>query len=162
MAQSQAYSASVTRNVQTIMDKIVGPGNATVNVQSELNFDQTQIEQKEFIQGPANAKPLYEKQSKETLDGTGNVPQGGVLGPDSTLVPSGNAKSSQKYEATKSETNNAIGERRSVTNAATGAVKRMSVSVIVNSNTAGALNAGVLKQQIVAAAGAVLPEIPSR
>lgn len=157
MAQAQAYSAGVTQKVQAIMDKIVGPGNATVNVQSELNFDNTQIDQQEYVQGKPNDKPLYEEQNTETLDGAGNVPQGGVLGPDSTLVPSGNAQSKQKYESKKSKTNNAIGTKRTVTNAATGAVKRMSVSVIVNSKTAGALNAGPLKNQIVAAAGAVLP-----
>lgn len=157
MAQAQAYSAGVTQKVQAIMDKIVGPGNATVNVQSELNFDNTQIDQQEYLQGKPGDKPLYEEQTSETLKGSGNVPQGGVLGPDSTLVPSGNAQSKQDYESTKSKTNNAIGTKRTVTNAATGAVKRMSVSVIVNSKTSGALNAGTLKNQIVAAAGAQLP-----
>lgn len=157
MAQAQAYSAGVTQKVQAIMDKIVGPGNATVNVQSELNFDNTKVDQQEYLQGKPTDKPLYAEETSETLDGAGNVPQGGVLGPDSTLVPSGNARATQKYESTKSKTNNAIGTRRTVTNAATGAVKRMSVSVIVNSRSAGALNAGPLKNQIVAAAGAVLP-----
>lgn len=157
MAQAQAYSAGVTQKLQAILDKVVGPGNATVNVQAELNFDNTQIEQSEYLQGKPTDKPVYEENAKETLTGSGNVPQGGVLGPDSTLVPSGNAQSRQNYESTKTKTNNAVGTRRTVTNAATGAVKRMSVAVMLNSKTAGAVNVGALTEQVTNAAGAQLP-----
>lgn len=157
LAQAQVYSAGITQKIQAMLDKVIGPGNATVNVQAELNFDNTQIDQQEYLQGKPEDKPLYQEQSSETLNGAGNVPQGGVLGPDSTLVPSGNSKSTQKYTASKTKANNAVGQRRTVTTPATGGVKRMSVAVMVNSKSAGAVNIGAIREQVTTAAGALLP-----
>ncbi len=157
MAQQAAYSTNLTQRLQAMLDKVVGPGNASVNVQAELNHDVSTVKTNEYLPAQPNELPLYEETQNETLTGNGTVPQGGVLGPDSTLVPTGNARSTQDYESTKTKRNNARGTRETLTNVATGAVRRMSVSVMVNSRTAGAVNAGALRTQVIAASGAVLP-----
>lgn len=155
MAQAQAYSAALSQKLQAMLDRVVGPGNATVNVQAELNHDVSTVKTNEYLPTTPDELPVYTEEQTETLNGAGNVPQGGVLGPDSTLVPSGNANATQNYESRKSKTNNARGTRETVTNVATGAVKKLSVAVMVNSRTAGAINQGTLRNQVIAAAGAV-------
>ena len=87
--QAQSVEDDTTTSVQSMLDKLVGPGHAVVRVDATLNFDQTKVDREEYIADKKNP-PLTDAITKETYKGAG-TPVGGVLGPDNNAVPSGTA-----------------------------------------------------------------------
>lgn len=155
VAQAQTLAMASQQKIQAMLDKAVGPGNSSVTVTADLNFDNTTIEENGYVQ-PAqpNALPVQEQTEKETLKGNGQTPVGGVLGPDNITVPGANAgQSNQDYRTEKSTKTNAVGTKRTVTELAPGRVSRMSVAVMLNANKAAALNQTDMEGLVAAAAG---------
>ncbi|WP_226346426.1 flagellar basal-body MS-ring/collar protein FliF [Agilicoccus flavus] len=154
VAQQQAASATVRQSVQAMLDKAVGPGNSSVSVQAELGYDDSYITRNEYIQPPANGVPLQEETKTETMDGSGQTPVGGVLGPDNIPVPQANAAGgTSKYESNTEKNINAVGTQTTVTKPAAGGVKRLAVAVMLDSRQAAAVNQAQIQQLIATAAG---------
>lgn len=154
VAQQAAISSGISRTIQAMLDKTVGSGNSSVAVNADLNYDNTRIIKNEYLQPPANAKPLQSDTSTETMTGSGNTPVGGVLGPDNVPVPSASAaggKSDYKKGTTKEI--NAIGTQQTTTDAATGGIRRVNVAVALDSRTTGAVNQAAIQQLVCGAAG---------
>ncbi|MET4782773.1 flagellar basal-body MS-ring/collar protein FliF [Glaciihabitans sp. UYNi722] len=148
--QSSDYETRVRNSVQAMLDKVVGPGNATVVVAADVSHDSGQRTAETFTT-PDGSPALNESLKTQTSGGAGNSSTG-VLGPDNIAVPSGTTPNggSAAAETTK---NNAINKVTESTTIPAGSIKRQTVSVAVNAAVAGGLNMANIKSLVSSAAG---------
>ncbi len=149
--QTGEYEQRVTSAVQTMLDRLVGPGKAVVAVTAELNYDDTDRTTETF-DATEGVPPLSSSTTREEYTGTGGTAVGGVLGPDNIAVP-GAAGGEGSYLKESEVLNPAVNKVTEHTTTAPGSVERQSVSVVVDQEAAGALNMVDLEALVVAAAG---------
>ena len=150
--QTHGYEADTTDSIQTMLDKLVGPGHSVTRVDAALNFDQQTSDKQEYITDKNNP-PLTDSTTKETYKGVG-MPVGGVLGPDNGAVPSGTTGgANSSYVKEQVNRANAVGTLKTTTTSATGQPSRVSVAVVLDQLVAGNLNTADLTKLVTAAAG---------
>ncbi|MGT2463311.1 flagellar basal-body MS-ring/collar protein FliF [Sinomonas atrocyanea] len=149
--QAADYQQRTQAAVQAVLDRVLGPGNATVAVVPEV--DQQSAQQKSETYASASAAPLSQSTTTEKYSGTGASGASGVLGPDNIAVPSGGAGGNGTYDSTKDTRDNAVNKVTEDRTIPAGALKRQSVSVAVNSTAAGGVNIQNLNALVSAAAG---------
>lgn len=149
--QVSDYEQRVATNVQAMLDRVVGVGNAVVSVSAELNYDQTARTTETFSSDPS-AAPLSESTTVEDYTG-GSTTAAGVLGPDKLSVPSDGATGSGAYHNETAVKNNAVNKVTETLQTAPGTVRRQSVSVVVSDAAAGSMNLTDLQAMVAAAAG---------
>jgi len=134
--QANDYEKRVGESVQTMLDRVLGPGKATVAVAADMDQQSGQKVDETFTQ-PDKAPALSETNSKENYTGTGNG-AAGVLGPDNIAVPGGTATGGANggngtFNSDKSTKDNAVNKTTQTTNIPAGVLKRQTVSVAVDS-----------------------------
>jgi flagellar M-ring protein FliF len=152
ISMQKDFEKDVQRRVETMLAKVVGPSRATVRVTAELNFDQ--VEKKDEVYEPIVGGKGVLRSSKRNLEsytGVGVYP-GGVPGTDSNIpgyksVVSGNSQYT-KSEATE---NYEITKKEKHTVETVGAVKRLSVAVIVDNLQPQQVES--VRNAVIAAAG---------
>jgi flagellar M-ring protein FliF len=145
------YESRLNSSVQRMLDQALGAGNAVVQISADLDFDNTETKTQKYVADPATP-PLAETTKTETYTGAGGTPTGGVLGPDNIQVPAG-AGGNGSYEQSESTKNNAVGVVTEVRKSAPGAVKKLSVAVMINSDSVQGANEAQLQQLISSAVG---------
>ena len=151
--QISEYEQRIATNVQAMLDRVVGAGNAVVSVSAELDYDKTQTTTETFSSDPS-AAPLSESTTREEYTNASNeTTAGGVLGPDNITQPVDAASDNGSYLKETAVRNNAVNKVTSVQETAPGSVKRQSVSVVVSKEAAASLNMGELEDMVAAAAG---------
>ena len=148
--QTGEYESRVQAGVQAMLDKLVGPGNAVVNVTAELDFDQT-VRTTETVETDPDLPPLSSSTSTEEYTGTGTT-DGGVLGPDNIAVPV-DGEGGGTYSSETETVNNPYDTVTEQLTTAPGSVRRQSVSVVVAEDAAAGLDLDDLETAVVAAAG---------
>lgn len=148
--QATDYENRVKSAVQDMLDKVVGPGNATVVVAADVSNESAQRTEESYT-APTNAPSLSETSQKETYSGSGGS-AAGVLGPDNIAVPSGtNGNGSFSSESsTKDNAVDKVTEQRTIP---AGAVTRQTVSVALNSDAIGDVSPNEIRNLVTAAAG---------
>jgi flagellar M-ring protein FliF len=149
--QTQGYEDATVKSVQSMLDKLVGPGNAVTRVDAALNFDQQTTDKQEYIADLKNP-PLNDNTTKETYKGVG-TPVGGVLGPDNNAVPSGVAGAENSYIKEQQNRSNAVGTLKTTTKTAPGQPSRVTIAVVLNQLVAGNINDAEVTKLVTAAAG---------
>lgn len=132
--QVDAVQSELHTRLQAMLDRVVGPGNSTVQVTAALDFD-TSITESTDYQADRNALPLSSSSSSEVYNGpAGGAGSGGVVGPDGefggTTATNGSGESS--YESTQQTQDNAIDtvvERRET---APGSIETLHVGVALD------------------------------
>jgi len=152
--QAQSIEDDTSSSVQSMLDKLVGPGHAVVRVDAALNFDQTKVDREEYIANKLNP-PLTDSVTKETYKGAGaGSPVGGVLGPDNNAVPSGTATGgNNSYVKQSDNRTNAVGTLKTSTTRAPGQISRMTVAVVLDQLVAGGVNDAEVTKLVTSAAG---------
>jgi flagellar M-ring protein FliF len=152
-SQTVDFQNRLNASLQNMLDSVVGPGHAVVNTTADLNFDQVETNKETYASDPSVAA-LSEQISREAYNGNGNG-SGGVLGPDNIQVPNGTTSTSGtgQYENSNVTRNNAINKTTEARRSAPGGINRLSVAVLLDSTTAGAVNAADVQTLVSAAAG---------
>ncbi|WP_298462468.1 flagellar basal-body MS-ring/collar protein FliF [uncultured Cellulomonas sp.] len=150
--QTGEYEQRVSSAVQTMLDRLVGPGKAVVAVNAELDYDNTDRTSETF-DATAGVPPLSSSTTREEYTGTGGTPVGGVLGPDNIAVPGGGGAGDGTYLKESEVLNPAVNKVTEHTTSAPGSVQRQSVSVVVDAAAGAALNMVDLEALVTAAAG---------
>ncbi|MDK3257410.1 flagellar basal-body MS-ring/collar protein FliF [Blastococcus capsensis] len=135
----QEYENRLAANAQKILDQVVGTGNAVVSVRADVDLNQrnTTTETYDFQEG---TPPISEQTTTETYEG-GGAPVGGILGPENMPDAAENAGGGESnYEKESTTANNAVGKTVEVTEGAPGALRRLTVSVVMDDAVAGNLN----------------------
>lgn len=155
MTQVNAFQTQMQQQIQSELDKIVGPGNSTVNVTADLNFDQTSTDTRQYIYTP-NTPPLSQSSSVEKYNGTGsfNSGTGGVVGPDGQMDPTaGVSGGANVYSNGTTTQDNAVGTQTTKTESAPGGVKSLHIGVVLDARKMGTIQPSQVAQLISAATG---------
>ena len=153
--QTASYDASVQAKVEQYLTAVLGPGNADVQVNATLNYDQVQTSTQSILPSAKGTTPSFctqTSQSSSTYSGTG-APAGGTVGTVTTAVAAGTSGNGSYKQSQASQTCETDQQTQTVQQAP-GTVTSQSVAVLVN---AAALPKGVsmaaLQSGVAAAAG---------
>jgi flagellar M-ring protein FliF len=127
------YNTSVESDLQSLLDRTLGPNKAQVEVHSDLNVDKTDLQKLTY--DPKNVVPLTSEKSDESLKGTGTT-SGGKSGttPNLPSYASQNATGggNSNYKNKTEKLTNGAGKTITKTQVAPGAVNRMDVAVMLD------------------------------
>ena len=146
--QTATFEKKLQSEVQAMLGTVVGAGKAVVRVNAELDFDKRETK-KESFETDKKAPVVSEKTGAEDYEGTGQV-VGGVLGPENVTAPEGGDSAYTKEQA---ERQFAVGKVTEVSTSAPGAVERMSVAVVLDSEADPGVTTKAVQDLVVAAAG---------
>jgi len=144
------YERRVQASVQSMLDRIVGTGNATVAVAATISAETAQVTSERF-EGAGETPPLNESVDTETYTGTGGG-GAGVLGPDNIAVPGGDGGEGT-YTSEQTVRNNAVDKVTETRTIPAGSVARQTVSVAIDRGAAGSLSVADVQGLVAAAAG---------
>ncbi|QEC46836.1 flagellar M-ring protein FliF [Baekduia soli] len=155
-AAETRYNLASESDLQSLLDRTLGPGKAQVEVHSDLNVDK--IDQQALTYGTKGV-PQTEKKQTETLTGAGAGAAAGAAGTASNLpgyaagsATGGSAKNN--YKNTTTDSAFAIDKKITKTTVAPGAVNNLQVSVLVDKNAKlAAADITALNKTLSSAAG---------
>lgn len=147
--QATEHETKVAASVRAMLDTIVGPGNATVTVSTDV-ANSTSERMDETYTAPDEKVSSSEQIRNETYTG-GAGSNAGVLGPDNIAVPN-NAKGGE-YELKESTLNNAINKSTEKTVTPAGEVTRQTVSIALNRDSVNGATADQIEALVATAAG---------
>lgn len=148
-----AYETKEESKIGRFLATLIGPNNADVQVNAELNFNKVSSTTHSILTTPTGAPistPVASSGTKETFNGV-STGVGGVLG--SVTAPPGTTGPSTY---TKSSTSNTydVGTQTTTTVQSPGTLARQSVAVLVNSKALpSGTSLATLKSEVAAAAG---------
>ncbi|TFC75586.1 flagellar M-ring protein FliF [Cryobacterium sp. TMS1-20-1] len=148
--QASDYETRVSGAVQTMLNRVVGAGNATVVVTADMSTESASRVEEVFTT-PEDAPALTETVDTETYAGTGGG-AAGVLGPDNIAVPDG-ATGDGTFASESTVRDNAINKVTESRTIPAGAVTRQTVSVAINADAAANVNLADLTALVSTAAG---------
>ncbi len=148
--QSSKYEEGVRASVQTMLDRVVGPGNATVVVAADMNKESAERVEETFTT-PDGDPVLSETTSSEEYEGAGGD-GAGVLGPDNIAVPN-EANGDGTFNSEEATRNNAINKVTESRSIPAGAIERQTVSVAIDAAAAANLPVADITQLVTSAAG---------
>lgn len=147
--QAGDYEERVQLAVQTMLDRVVGPGNATVVVAADMSYESAQRVEETFTT-PEDAPALSESIDKESSVSADDL-AAGVLGPDNIGTPATNEESG--YSAESTTRNNAINKVTESRTIPSGSINRQSVSVALNAAAADNIDVDNITALVTTAAG---------
>jgi flagellar M-ring protein FliF len=157
--QSSTYETRVRDTVQAMLDRVIGPGNATVAVAADMSQESANRVEETYT--VPNGNPATSESAAKQVTGTG-TPGGaaGILGPDNIAVPNGTTTSTgtttgtatgnSTESLTKNNAINKVTENRTIP---AGAITRQTVSVALNSAAASGLKVSEISALVSSAAG---------
>ena len=148
--QTNAYDSQLAASLTALLARVVGEGNAAVQVNALLNFNQSQTTTN-GLQLNAQGQPVTaatgQSTSNSTYSGTGTPPSG-VLGSSQAPTTTGG---NGTYSTTSSQVTNAVGQVTQTVKQAPGQVERTSVAVLLNASKK--VNEAQVRSLVTAAAG---------
>jgi flagellar M-ring protein FliF len=148
--QASATTSRVQVAVQAMLDRVVGPGNASVVVAADMSAESAERLEESYTV-PEDNPALVEQTDRETYTDGGARLEGGVLGPDNIAVP--NANGEGLFESESTSRNNAVNKITESRIIPAGAITRQTVSVAVNEDAVGGLTVPAIRELVAAAAG---------
>lgn len=147
--QTAQFEDRVAGKTQQMLDQVLGPGRAVVQVSAALDFDTKHSTTETYFASPV--VPLSEETSREIY---GNPPggAGGLLGVV-TPTPVASGASGSGYSKDSRTTNNGVGKSIIEAVAAPGAVKRLNVAVVLDSNAPGGIEPAKVQALVSSAVG---------
>jgi flagellar M-ring protein FliF len=135
--------------VQTMLDQVVGPGNATVVVAADMNYESAERLEETFTT-PEDAPTLSESVDTESYAGA-NDQSAGVLGPDNIGTPADEEEGG--YTSESAVRNNAVNKVTESRIIPSGSINRQSVSVALNAAASDNIDVDNITALVTAAAG---------
>ncbi len=131
--QNRVFEQNLARQLTTMLESVTGPGKAKVTVTAALDFDRRQTTTERFPADPnqATAPVVRETTNDENYAGTG-TPAGGPLGPVVNAPQQGANGAQTTYTKKAGDKTYAVGKVTESFTSAPGAVKRLSVAVLVD------------------------------
>lgn len=154
--QVQDFQDRLDSRIQTMLDRVVGPGHATAQVTANLDFDKAVTENTRYFQtGPQTA--LSGSSDTETYSGPGGAAgSAGVVGPDGqmdTTTTTGGTAGASSYKKTSETSDNAVDKTVEQRDAAPGGVKSLHVGVVLDAKKAGVVDPTTIETLLVASIG---------
>lgn len=150
-SEEGTYDSDMAAQLNAMLDQTLGPGKAVVQVNADLNTDQTTQDSLTYA---TKGVPLTQQTSKETLTGTGTAASGTAGTASNIPGYAGTTGTGGKSSYLNTTTSTTYGVNKTVTNTVVspGAINRQSVSVMV-SNTVPASELPAITKAVESAAG---------
>jgi flagellar M-ring protein FliF len=151
-AAEARYAQSMESNLNAMLVKTLGPGKAQVQVNADLNADQTTL--KKLTYGKKGVV-ISSKKDDETLKGGGTAGGGGAAGTASNTVPSyagAGGGSGSNYKHKSEELVNGVDKQVAETQVAPGAVNKLNVGVLVDASVPPK-SVAAIRQAVASTAG---------
>jgi flagellar M-ring protein FliF len=146
-----AYQDRVNASVEQMLQKVVGAGNAVVKVTADLDFSRSSTTTDSFID-PLTLPPIAETTRTEDMTG-GSPAVGGVLGPENTEGGATVTGPGSTFKSSETTRNNALGKVSAETKTAPGAVRKLSVAVLLDTQAAGTVDIDTVRSLVAGAVG---------
>ena len=150
--QTNAYDNQLSASIESLLDRVVGAGNAAVQVHALLNFNQQSTTTK-GLQTNAQGQPITAQtgatNSNQTYSGSGTPPSGVLGASQPATTTSGNGT----YNTTSTQVTDAVGQVTQTVNQAPGQVEKTSVAVLLNAGARPKVSPSKVKALVLAAAG---------
>lgn len=146
--QTLAYENRLDNSLQQMLDLVVGPNHAKVQVTADLNFDQTETKSQTYSSA-ANVPPLSQSNQTESYTGTGGS-AGGVLGQTNGTI---NAGGNGTYSQSNTVQDNAVNTVIQTSQSAPGQVRKLGVAVLLDQASASKVNLATIQQLASSAVG---------
>jgi flagellar M-ring protein FliF len=156
-AQSQQvadFENQRTAQVQAILDRVFGAGNATAQVTADLNFDKQVTDSVRYFNRADT--PLSSSTSEETLQGSDATADDatGVVGPEGNVEPTAGAGGAGSTYTKKDGTSDmALDQERQHVEAAPGSVDAIHVGAVIDTQALKGADLTLLQNNISAALG---------
>ena len=154
--QVNEFQNQMRTSAQSMLDQVVGPGNSTVQVTANLNFDKTVTETTRYFTQP-KIPALAETTSEETYNTPGgSLGTGGVVGPDGQMAsPFGTDGTSGTGEYLKKAqtSDNAIDKTVEHREAAPGGVSSLHVGVVLDSRSLDGIDSAQVESLVATSLG---------
>ena len=137
----------IQQNVQTLLDKTLGDGNAFVRVSVELDFDDRKIDRQTFTPVVDESGIIRSQQDiSESYNGESTIP-GGPAGVQSNIpgYVAEDRSANAEYERKESTRNYEINEENQKIIASPGSIRRLTVAVLVNDSITELQQEGLLR-----------------
>lgn len=149
----QEYQDEMASKIQRTLDTVVGPGNSTVAVTADLDFDRATSTSTTYESDP-DAEPLSRSQQRERYQGpatAGGV--GGVVGPEGNMELDTNGEGNGTYSKNSTTEDNAVNSVVEKREAAPGSVNSLHIGVAMDSNAPVKVSPADMRNLISAAIG---------
>jgi flagellar M-ring protein FliF len=155
----RAYETTLATQLQTMIARIVGNGNAAVQVHATLDWDQRRVDSEIFSPNGTQPQVRSQQERVQTVEGstTGAI---GVPGVDSnvqTFQEGAGGQNQQRSELRESTTNYEVSRQVERVVQAPGQLERLSVAVVLNGSAVDPTVAQQVRDLVAAAAG-IVPE----
>ena len=130
--QIDDFQGNMQGRIQTMLDQLIGPGNSTVTVTADLNFDKSVTRSTSYSDNP-KSPALSESRSSEKYPGPNAGSVGGVVGPDGQMDPTTTGGGQSKYTKDTETSDNAIDTVVEDREAAPGSVNSLHIGVVLDS-----------------------------
>lgn len=151
--QTEAMQDQLHSRLQAMLDRVVGVGNSTVQVTTDLDFDKSVVETTDFSVDE-DTPPLSSSSSSETYtgpDATGQV--GGVVGPDGQMDTTATGDGSSSYVKKQSAEDNAVDSTVERRETSPGSIRSMHVSVVLDTATTKQISPVDIQDLVAAGVG---------
>jgi flagellar M-ring protein FliF len=134
--QTAQFEDRMSTAVQQMLDRVLGPGHAVVRVNAELDYAATETTSQTYVSA-SGVPPLTEATTSEAFNGAGGG-AGGVLGQTwPTLTAASGSGNGGTYAKSERTVDNPVGSVVTKAQGAPGAVKRLSVAVVLDAAKTG-------------------------
>lgn len=147
--QATDYETRVAGVVQSMLDRVVGPGNATVAVAADVGLESANRVEESFT-NPDGNPVLTESSKEEEYEGSGAGAGAGVLGSNEEGADNPREGTFSSSDTNKTNAINKVTETREIP---AGILNRQSVSVAIDQAAAGGLDIDEVTALVSAAAG---------
>jgi flagellar M-ring protein FliF len=150
--QVEDFQNRLDGEVQTMLDRVLGPGNSAVQITANLSFDQTVSDTTRYFGNADTA--LSETESSEILNGGATLgATGGVVGPDGQMDPTSTTGDSQAYEKKNRTSDNAVNSTVEHREAAPGGVESLHVGIVLDTRALKGANPSDVQNLVASALG---------
>jgi len=153
--QVDDYQNEMNSRIQTMLDRVLGPGNSTVAVTANLDFDKSVTETKSYTYNDKNP-PLSETKNVEKYNGAGaGSSLTGVVGPDGAMDSTGTngGTDNSQYEKSSETSDNAVDTTVEHRETAPGSVRNLHVGVVLDAATARLIDPSEIQTLIASTIG---------
>lgn len=151
MQMQKQFEGQMARDLQAMLDKVVGQGKAVVRVSARMNFDSTQTDKETYIPAQGNQGVLVSQDNMQETYGGGVKPAGAPAVP----IPANAAAASAAngtYNRTQTTSKFEVTKQIQHIIQAPGKVERLSVAVLLDGQVNPAIG-NTIRQTVSTAVG---------
>ena len=131
--QQARMETTLAASAQAMLDKVLGPGKATVNVHADLDYDQRSTKSQTYAY-PSQLPALTNVTASESYSSNGTNGSGSTVvgSPTAVPLPGASSNASSAYQKSSVSQTNPIDSTVTERTGAPGTVSRLTVSVLVD------------------------------